>query len=450
MANVSNTRSAGGQTGQAANLVEILKVVYEKNMNEGIRSLVFFFQALAKNKVDGKGKQYTFATHLGRNTAVSARTADDYLEQGQPEKVVNGTVNMAYVHIPFEISYDLMVASKEDAAAFVDGMQLVQNSAREMMKRELNRMGVGDGSGTVATVAATVTGGSATATVTVDTTKYLEDGMLLDIWVAAKTSQRNGVALNSAGYTQSPWFQVKSITSETQFVVQMSDGSNVPSGVVATDVVTRKRNAFYSSTFQCNEPNGLRLMSDDGTIDPTGGLHGISPTTYWRWKGINKDGSGFDASPALVSAMGIQFRRWSATFFNSIWCHDNQAHGLLYGNEGSYKDKRFVDAAPTDIGASYEDVVINVSGQKVKIKVDLDLPEDTIYFFDTKVLGYAELWPVKLLEQADGLYLTPWRDSTGQRLAQVGFYGWSGNFFTRIRSGIGRVYGLNKPASLPW
>ena len=37
----------------------------------------------------------------------------------------------------------------------------------------------------------------------------------------------------------------------------------------------------------------------------------------------------------------------------------------------------------------------------------------------------------------------------GQRLAQVGFYGWSGNFFTRIRNGIGRMYNLNAPSQLP-
>jgi len=443
VANIQNTRST---------VSEVLKVVYEPSMNEGIRSLVFFFSALTKAKHDGKGKQYTFATHLGRNTAVSARGADDYLEQGLPENVKNGTVNPAYVHIPFEISYDLMQASKGDAHAFADGMELIQNSAREMLKRELNRMAVGDGRGIICTITGNVTGGSATATVTCDRTKYLEDGMLLDAWNgAAGTTIRNGSL--TGGVSQGPWLKVQSITDDLTFVAAMSDGSNIPSAgnqIVTNDVLTRKKNSYVNTNRYSYEPNGLRLMADDGTLDPTNGLHGISASTNTKWKGINKDGTGIDVSPAVVSAMQIQFRRWSATFFDTIWAHDNQGFGLLYGTEGSYKEKRFVDAKTTEVGDSYEDVVINVGGRKVRIKFDLDLPEDELQFFDAKVLGYLELWGIKLLEQADGLFLTPWRDATGQRLAQVGYYGWSGNFFTRIRNGIGRVYGLNKPAALPW
>jgi hypothetical protein len=439
MATVQNTRQT---------LSELLKIVYEPNMNESIRSLVFFFSALSKVKHDGKGKQYTFATHLGRNTAVAARAADDYLETGLPEVVKNGTVNSAYVHVPFEITNDLMEASKGDSHAFADGMELIQSSARNMLKRELNRMAVGDGRGIVATLTGNLASGAATATCTVDSTKYLEDGMLLDGWNGvAGTTIRNGAL--TGGVSQGPWLKVVSVIDSTTFTAGLSDGANIPAGIIATDVLTRKKNAYVNVSRYSYEPNGLRLMADDGTLDPSGGLHGISASSYSRWKGINRDASGYSASPALVSAMAIQFRRWSATFFNTIWAHDNQAFSLLYGDEGSYREKRFEGAA-TEIGESYEDIVINVSGQKVKVKTDLDLPEAEIQFFDSKVIGYLELWGIKLLEQADGLFLTPWRDATGQRLAQIGFYGWAGNFFTRIRNGIGRAYGLNVPAALPW
>lgn len=441
MGSPANTRSS---------LQDLLKTIYEKNLNEGVKKDVFFLNAIKKAPYDGKGEAYVFATHLKRNTNAYARGADDYFESAGAEVVKKGTVHPAYAHIPFEINHDLMKASKGDAHAFTDGMKLVQNTCKSMLTRELNRYAVGDGRGILCTLTANVTGGSATATVTVNSTKYLEEGMLLDLWNgAAGTTHRNGGAL-SGGRTPGPWFKVESITDDTTFVVSMSDATNVPAGIVSTDVATRKWNSYVDTNRYSYEPNGLRLMADDGTLDPVGGLHGISATSFGRWKGINKDGTGYDASPAVVSAMAIQFRRWSATMFDTIWCHDNQAHGLIYGAEGSYQQKRYVDGKVEEQGANEEAIVINVSGKKVRIKTDLDLPEDELQFFDSKVIRYLEFWDIQLLEQADGLYLTPWRDSGGQKHAQIGFYGWSGNWFTVIRNGIARVSGLNKPASLPW
>lgn len=440
MASPANTR---------ASLGEILKIVYEPNLNKAVVNRSLFLSGLMKKKYDGKGKQYTFATHLARNFAVSARGADDYFESAAPETVKNGTLTPAYIHIPFEINNDLMQASKGDAHAFVEGMKLVQQTSKDTLSRDMNRMAVGDGRGILATVVSASGTGTATATLVVDSTKFLEDGQLLDFWQgAASRAIRNGSL--SGGISAGPWVKVSTVTDETTVVVVMSDGSNVPA-IVANDVAIRKRNAYDTGAARASyEPFGLRIMADDGTLDPAGGLHGISAASYTRWKGINKDGTGYDASPALVAAMGIQFRRWSGTMFDTIWCHDNQAHALLYGQEGSYQQKRFVDAKATDLGENPEDVVINVSGQKIRIKMDLDLPEAELNFFDSKVLRYVELYGIQLLEQADGQYLTPWRDTTGQKHAQVGFWGWAGNFGTVMRNGIGRVYGLNKPGTIPW
>lgn len=441
MGSPANTRST---------LQELLKTIYEPNLNKAIKKDVFFLFAVKKAPFDGKGEQYQFGTHLKRNNAAYARSADDYFESAGAESVKKGSVTPAYAHIPFEINADLMKASKGDAHAFTDGMKLVQNSAKESLTRELNRYAVGDGRGILATVAANVAGAAATAIVTVNSTKYLEEGMLLDCWNGVAGVVPRGAGLGGGTRTIAPWFKVNSITDETTFVVAMTDGSNVPA-LTAADVFTRKWNSYVSGGVRYSyEPNGLRLMADDGTLDPTNGLHGISAATFGRWKGINKDGTGYDASPAIVSAMAIQFRRWSATMFDTIWTHDNQAHGLIYGAEGSYQQKRYTDAKVEELGANEEAVVINVSGKKVRIRTDLDLPEDEINFFDSKVVRYLEFWDIQLLEQADGQYLTPWRDSGGQKHAQIGFYGWSGNWFTTVRNGIGRVYGLNKPASLPW
>jgi hypothetical protein len=450
MATVANTRAALGT---------LLKTVYEPSLNEGIRNQAFFLKSFTARKYDGKGKEYKFATHLAFNQMVAARAADDYFESGQPETVYNGTINPAYIHIPFEITHDLMVASKGDKHAFADGMSLVQDTAQTVFKRDLNRVAIGDGRGILATLTdAVADGGTAAVTVTVDTTKFLADGMLLDIWngVAGTTARKTGGALDANGQTTLYWFKVVTVLSETQFTMIEVDASGtaqaMPAGIVAGDVLIRKKNAYYlvaNGARKCYEPSGLRLMADDGTLDPAGGYLGISASAVSLWKGITRDAAGADVSPAIVSAIAMLYRRWSNTMMDTIWCHGNQGHGLIYGTEGSYKDKRFVDAEPTRLGANEEDVVINVHGQRLRIRMDDDLPDTELNCYDSKVIRYVELYGIELLEQADGQYLTPWRDSTGQRHAQVGFWGWSGNWGTVMRNGICRIYGLSRPASLP-
>jgi hypothetical protein len=443
MATVANTRAVLG---------ELLKTVYEPSLNEGIKSQAYFLKAFTAKKYDGKGKEYVFATHLAFNQMVAARGADDYFEAGQPERVFNGTIKPAYLHIPFEISHDLMVASKGDKHAFAEGMSLVQDTSQTVFKRDLNRVAVGDGRGILCTIAAAVAGGGATAVCEVDSTKFLADGMILDIWDGpAAITQRNGQALDAAGQTQSPWFKCVNVIDETHFTLGMSTGGNIPAGVIAVgDVIIRKKNAYVADgARKTYEPAGLRMMADDGTLDPAAGYLGISATNASAWKGIVRSAGGADVSPAIVSAIAMLYRRWSNTMFDTIWCHGNQGHGLIYGNEGSYKDKRFVDAEPTKLGADEEDVVVNVHGKKLRIKMDDDLPEDELNVFDSKVLRYVELYGIELLEQADGQYLTPWRDSVGQRHAQVGFWGWSGNWGTVMRNAICRITDLARPASLP-
>lgn len=432
MATVANTRAVLG---------DLLKIVYEPSLNSGVKSRAFFLKAFTAKKFDGKGKQYTFASHLAFNQMVAARGADDYFEAGQPEKVYDGTITPKYMHIPFEISHDLMVASKGDEHAFAEGMTLVKNTSKEIFRRELNRVAVGDGRGILATLTGALAAGAATATVTVGDTKFLADGMILDIWNgAAGVTRRSGAGV---------YFKVDLVLNETQAQLSMTDGSNIPAGVVANDVLIRKGNAYVDVTRKSYEPAGLRLMADDGTLDPAGGYLGISASNASAWKGIIKDAGGADASPALISAVAMLYRRWSNTMFDTIWCHGNQGHGLIYGNEGSYKEKRFVDASVTDLGANEEDIVINVHGRKLRLRMDDDLPEDEVNFFDSKVLRYCELYGIELLEQADGQYLTPWRDSTGQRHAQVGFWGWSGNWGCVMRNAICRIYNVSRPASLP-
>lgn len=438
MTTVANTRAVLG---------ELLKVVYEPSLNSGVKSSAFFLKAFTAKKYDGKGKRYEFATHLAFNQMVAARGADDYFEAGQPERVFNGQITPAYLHIPFEISHDLMVASKGDKHAFAEGMSLVQDTSREIFKRELNRCAVGDGRGILATIAANVAGGAATATVTVNDTKFLADGMLIDIWDgAAGVNKRNNAAGNIYG-------RVKLVIDRTSFTLEMFNttggaAGNVPA-LTLNDVIIRKGNAYVDTGVRKSyEPAGLRLMADDGTLDPTGGYLGISASNASAWKGIVRSAV-VDVSPAIVSAVAMLYRRWSNTMFDTIWCHGNQGHGLIYGTEGSYKEKRFVDASVSEVGGNDEDIIVNAGGKKVKIRMDDDLPEDELNFFDSKVLRYVELYGIELLEQADGQFLTPWRDTVGQRHAQVGFWGWSGNWGTVMRNAICRVSGLNRPASLP-
>jgi hypothetical protein len=436
-------------------LNKALKYIYEPGLNYAITQNVTFLNAFTKKKFPGVGKAYVFATHLKRNTNVGSRAHDGYYLPAAGETVDNGSVTPTYTHIPFEITNDLIKAAKGDKAAFKDGMRIVQETSRNTLQMDLNRQALGDGSGVLCSLAVDA-GGSGTRTLTIDgntgatSTKFLEEGMLFDVWATGAATRRNDNGTETVEATQAKAYQVVSIVSDTQFTAKVFDGSSLPA-ITAHDEVIRWGNAVSVSNARvCREANGLRLFADDGTLDPTGGLHGISATTYNRWKGIVKDAGSIAISPALASALAILYKQKSSAKYNRLWMHDNQAFGLLYGDGGSYKDKRFVNGGVTEVGDNTEAVVINVGGRKVRCELDWFVPEDTVYALADEVMRYVELNGVELEEQADGQYLVPWRDSTGAKPAQVGYWMFRGNWAITMRNAVARVYNLAKPASLPW
>ena len=439
-------------------LNKALKYIYEPGLNFAIQNNIAFLYAFQKKKFPGVGKAYVFATHLKRNTNVGSRAHDGYYIPAAGETVDNGTVTPTYTHIPFEITNDLIKAAKGDRAAFKDGMRIVQETSRNTIQKDLNRQALGDGTCVLCSLAVDA-GGAGTRSLTVNgntgkaTTMFLEEGMAIDIWAgSAGTTRRNdSAALPTTETAQAKTIIVVAITSDTVFTAKMYDGTSMPA-ITANDEVARWGNIVTdgSSLRVTREANGLRLFADDGTLDPSGGLHGLSASTYGRWKGLVKDAGTVPVSPAVASALAILFRQKSSAKFDQLWMHDNQAHGLIYGADGSYKDKRYVNGAVTDIGDNQEAIVINVSGKKVKVNVDIDMTDTEMYGIASEVMRYIELNGVELEEQADGQYLVPWRDSTGSKPAQVGYWMFRGNWAVVMRNAVSRVYNLAKPASLPW
>jgi len=429
-------------------LDKALKYIYEPGMNFALINNTVAFSAFTKRKFPGVGKAYVFATHLKRNEYVAARKHDGYYAPTGTETPENGSVVPSYVHIGFEITNDVIKASKGDKAAFKDGMKMAMDTSRDTLQTHLNRMFLGDGTGIICDVA-TFGGGAGTQTLTIKSTstystKMLRQGMPLDFWNA--NTRVNG----GAGELPTDWAVVQSVLSDTTFSVAMYGGGSVPAIADGSYVITMGNAWVNSGTRACLEPNGLRLFADDGTLDPTSGLHGISGTSYDAWQAIIKNAQGADAGPGLASAMAISYMQKSPFKFNMIWVHPQQQHGLIYGNDGSYKDKRFVNGSVTDIGDNMEAVVINVAGRKIKVQADWFINETEMTFLDSAQMRYVELNGVELEEQADGQYMTPWRDSTGAKPAQVGYWMFRGNWAIVARNAIARAYGLSKPSSMPW
>jgi hypothetical protein len=453
---VSGTVHSRSNTGQ------LLKTIFDDDLQDAVQNETPFTKYARQKEFPLDGSAFTVAVHVKRNGAVQyANIGDDLPDSGQVG-FVNGTLVAARVFAAFQIDNELIKLADRDEATFSERVEAIYEDSKNGLLKDAERVLLGDGSGILNTVATYSGSGTATATFTilttpsvtnqgVEDTRFLEEGMLFDVWSSATI--RNGSL--SSGESVGPYFVVSAINTDgVTFTATMSDGSNAPAGVIANDVIIRKKNAYApAGTRISKEPNGMGLICDNNSSFM--GIDGTIATGLRRWRGTVLDATGGSsvAQPfgaGLIAAAIVKARQASAMMDhpNVCYTHPAQTFALIYGAAGTFPDIRYTREDVNKLGTPNKPV-FNIDGKDIVLETCLDMQKSKMYLFKGDALLYGELQAPGLEDFGDISILPAINTSTnGIVAAQKGWFSWRFNMGCLRRNAFTQITGLSVPSGL--
>ena len=233
----------------------ILKNQYIGPIRDQLNNSSVLYSRLEKNSDSVVGKNFTIPLHYGRNEGVGARGEGTALPTAGNQAYKECIVPMRYQYGRIRLTGPTMKAARSNEGAFIRAVDSEMRGLEKDMKASMNRQAFGDGTGLLATVAAS---GSATSTVVVDSTAKLRVGMPIDIIVKTTGAATAGVAGTS----------VASITDTTTFTI--------------TDTLAGTPAATYGVYIAGSRNN--EMMGLSGIVSTTATLQGLDVANYPWWK----------------------------------------------------------------------------------------------------------------------------------------------------------------------
>ena len=233
----------------------ILKNQYLGPIREQLNNSNVLYGRLEKNTDSVVGKNFTIPLHYGRNEGIGARGEGAALPGAGNQAYKDCIVPMRYQYGRIQLTGPTIKAARSNEGAFIRAVDSEMRGLERDMKSSMNRQVFGDGTGLLATVAAS---GSASSTVVVDSTAKLRVGMPIDIIVKTTGAATAGVAGTS----------VASITDATTFTI--------------TDTLAGSPAATYGVYIAGSRNN--EMMGLSGIVSATSTLQGLDVATYPWWK----------------------------------------------------------------------------------------------------------------------------------------------------------------------
>lgn len=248
-----------------AALSPILKNFYIGPVRENLNNATVLLANVKKSSKEVVGEQVILPLHVGRNWGIGARgtSGNGVLPTARNQQYSKAVFTTKDVYGRIEIRGKTIRATKTDQGAFLRSVASETKGMTADLASDINRQLYLGGTGILTTC--TVTAGAPTTTVTVASTQYIEEGMVIDIGAA-------------------PGAVVSTITSATTFTIvagfTFTSGDPIRlTGVGATD-----------------ELNGLDLI-----VNNTGTLETLPATGVWQ-AGV----FGVDAAPVALSEDQMQ------------------------------------------------------------------------------------------------------------------------------------------------
>lgn len=176
-----------GMTTIAA-IQEALKLFYLPGLRYQLNDKASaFLTQLERDSESVVGKKIVMALRYGRTGGIGNRADDGDLPTPNARKTKQAEWETLNLFARFQITDKTIKASRSNVGAFANMLEQEITDCETDAKLDLSRQALGDGTGLLATIGGAKTG----STAPVDTTLYLCEGMLVDIWDASGAAWLN-------------------------------------------------------------------------------------------------------------------------------------------------------------------------------------------------------------------------------------------------------------------
>lgn len=333
----------------------ILKEVYEPKIRKQLEDSTVALRRIEKSSEGVEttvgGRYATFPIKTRRNSGIGARNELELLPTPGQQGFAAARVGLKYLYGGVRLSGQTIELADKNYQAFASALEQEVQGLKDDLAKDQNRQVYGNATGVLATVTA-----DAANSLTVDTTMYLQLGMMIDIYAADLSTVR---ASNR---------QITAINTSTGVITY--DGADVSVSTVATDVVVRTGNIN-------REWNGFKsIISDTGT------LYNINPATEPVWKAVVDHNSGVNRALSeglmILMADNIRANGGSTTaIFSNLGVR--RAYFNLLVQQRQYTNTKTFDGG-------FSGLTFTTDNGDIPVVVDIDAPKNTLYFVNEKEL----------------------------------------------------------------
>lgn len=416
----------------SSNLTEILKNVYGEGLTNQFNDEKITYNQFEKSDRKPAGKGYVFGLRYARAQGTGARAESAKLPDPFTGIKDQGTITPKYNYGSIRITGPAIEIAKGNQAAFVDGLADEIDDIYQSIVVDLNRQCHWDGFGQLGRLSAAVSyPGNATWAGTFDNdigVKYFQEGMLVDFYLSAGTSNFQNTGTCMAGS------RVQSINPATNVIVFEAPSADyltnhpyasanvntsalsVTAGVMAIKVGAR--DLAWASTDTATEMMGLDGIYDDGTAIAT--FENIVVATYPKWKANILSNSGVNRE------LSIDLMLNAVDVVRQVSGKKPDIIRMGLGQRRKYANLLMPDVrfAPVVLKGGYETLTFSAGDGSIEIIVDPMQQPNKIYFEPSGVIKKYELSPLG------------WGNLDGSQLHQRAQYDeWEA--FLRIYSNLG-------------
>jgi len=364
--------------------------------------------------VEFAGRQWVIPEHVGRNEGVGAIGEGGVLPTGRQQTWEDIKDSLKHNVGVIDLTRYAIKLSERNPGAFLRLLEAETKGMTRDIRKDINRQGYGDGTGTLATWAA-----EGANTITVDTIQYLRVGMFVDF------VDSTGVTVQVANR------QITAINSSTLVVTY--GGADASASIGAGTKIVRTGSSL-------KEINGLSKL-----INNTGIVHGLDSSTRPWWQSVVKSGQVGGVDGQFSEDLGQQV-------VDAVGASGNGEVELLLTTRGIRRryvnqlksQKRFNDRDAVTLRGGFKAILFN----EMPLVFDDDAPKKKMWFINTDALMWVYLNQKKWdWVDDDGAILSRKADRTD---AFEGYLAADHDLAVSSRNQLGVITGLEDDVAGPW